>query len=73
MGEENKREPFRFLSDWEFSELTSKDKAAYLSRASQELEQRQRLLREQMRVLQSERDESSHMAGPGSAARLPEL
>jgi hypothetical protein len=52
MGEENKREPFRFLSDWEFSELTSKDKAAYLSRASQELEQRQRALKAQIQTLQ---------------------
>ena len=54
MGQESQREPFRFLSDWEFSELSSKDKAAYLSRASQELEQRQRVLKAQIQMLLTE-------------------
>ena len=43
--------PFRFLSDEEFLALSNSDRAAYLSRASQELEARQKLLREQLQVL----------------------
>ena len=49
MGEE---EPaFRFLSDVEFLALSVRERAAYLSRASQELEARQKLLREQLQLL----------------------
>ena len=43
--------PFRFLSDEEFLGLSIRDRAAYLSRASQELEARQKLLREQLHLL----------------------
>jgi hypothetical protein len=43
--------PFRFLSDEEFLMLSVKERAAYLSRASQELEARQKLLREQLHLL----------------------
>jgi hypothetical protein len=43
--------PFRFLSDEEFLALSNTERAAYLSRASQELEARQKLLREQLRLL----------------------
>ena len=43
--------PFHFLSDQEFLTLSVSDRAAYLSRASQELEARQQLLREQVRLL----------------------
>jgi len=43
--------PFRFLSDEEFLALSIRDRAAYLSRASQELEARQKLLREQLHLL----------------------
>jgi hypothetical protein len=54
MREEDQREQFRFLSDWEFNELSGKDKAAYLSRASQELEQRQRAFKAQIQMLRHE-------------------
>ena len=43
--------PFRFLSDQEFLALSVGQRAAYLSRASQELEARQNLLREQLQLL----------------------
>lgn len=43
--------PFRFLSDVEFLALSIKDRSAYLSRAFQELEARQKLLREQLTLL----------------------
>ena len=39
---------FRFLSDAEFRALGTKEKALYLVRAQQELEERQRILREQV-------------------------
>ena len=48
--EEEKKE-FRFLSDWEFAELTEKQRAVYLSMATQELERRQCKLREQMQQM----------------------
>ena len=48
MAEES---PFRFLSDKEFLTLSVKERAAYLSRASQELEARQKLLRDQLQLL----------------------
>ena len=43
--------PFRFLSDREFLMLSVKERAAYLSRASQELEARQKVLRDQLHLL----------------------
>jgi hypothetical protein len=46
--------PFRFLSDEEFLALSNTDRAAYLSRASRELEARQKLLREQLHLLKRE-------------------
>jgi hypothetical protein len=39
---------FRFLNGNEFAALSDKDKVAYLLRASQELEKRQRQIRDQM-------------------------
>ena len=45
MGEEK---PFRFLTDAEFAKLAAREKAMYLVRASQELDERQRTLREQI-------------------------
>ena len=52
MKEEKKE--FRFLSDDEFLKLLGKEKAIYLSMAAQELEHRQRQLREQMQQLDKE-------------------
>ena len=49
MGEEHKS--FRFLSNGEFQGLTTKEKAVYLVRAQQELEERQRILRAQVQEL----------------------
>jgi len=49
VGEEDK--PFRFLADAEFRALSTKQKAMYLVRAQQELEERQRRLREQVKDL----------------------
>jgi hypothetical protein len=49
MGEEEK--PFRFLADEEFRRLGAREKAAYLVRAQQELAERQRRLREQLKDL----------------------
>ena len=49
MGEEQK--PFRFLANGEFQSLTTKEKALYLVRAQQELEEKQRILREQVKDL----------------------
>jgi hypothetical protein len=46
--------PFRFLSDEEFLVLSITDRAIYLSRASQELEMRQKLLREQLGILKKD-------------------
>jgi hypothetical protein len=43
--------PFRFLSDEEFLALSNKERAVYLSRASRELEARQKRLREQLQLL----------------------
>jgi hypothetical protein len=43
--------PFRFLSDEEFLALSVREKGVYLSRASQELAVRQKLLREQLHML----------------------
>jgi len=47
MGGEVKQ-PFKFLNPEEFSALTGKEKEIYLSMAAQELEMRQRTLREEM-------------------------
>jgi len=49
MGEE--QGTFRFLSDGEFQRLASREKAAYLVRAQQELADRQLKLREQLQDL----------------------
>jgi predicted RNA-binding Zn ribbon-like protein len=49
MGEEQRT--FRFLADDEFQRLASRDKAAYLVRAQQELAERQLKLREQLKDL----------------------
>jgi hypothetical protein len=49
MGESE--DQFRFLSDAEFSQLDVKAKAAYLVRASQEIEMRQRTVRAQLENL----------------------
>jgi hypothetical protein len=46
MGEGEKL--FRFLADEEFRRLGSREKAAYLVRAQQELAERQQKLREQL-------------------------
>jgi hypothetical protein len=46
MGEE--KGTFRFLADEEFQRLASREKAAYLVRAQQELADRQLKLREQL-------------------------
>jgi len=46
-----KEREFRFLPDAEFQKLGVKDKALYLVRAQQELEERQRVLRQQMEAL----------------------
>lgn len=43
--------PFQFLSDAEFQKLDVKEKALYLVRAQQEVEERQRVLRQQMEAL----------------------
>ena len=43
--------PFQFLSDAEFQKLDVKEKALYLVRAQQELEEKQRILREQVKEL----------------------
>ena len=51
------RPPFRFLSDEEFLALSNRDRAAYLSLASQELEARQKLLREQLHLLKRDAGE----------------
>jgi len=42
---------FRFLPDDEFQKLDVKGKALYLVRAQQEIEERQRILRQQMEAL----------------------
>lgn len=47
-------QPFRFLSDEEFLALAIRERAAYLSRASQELETRQNIIREQLSLLKRE-------------------
>ena len=49
MGEEQRT--FRFLADDEFKRLGSREKAAYLVRAQQELADRQLKLREQLQDL----------------------
>ena len=49
MGEE--QGSFRFLTDGEFQRLVSREKAAYLVRAQQELADRQLKLREQLKEL----------------------
>ena len=52
MGEnEREQKPFRFLADAEFKKLTAKDKAMYLVRAQQELEEQQNVLRGQRKAL----------------------
>jgi hypothetical protein len=50
MGEEGEK-PFRFLTDAEFARLDAKAKAAYLVRAAHELEERQRVLRAQIKIV----------------------
>jgi hypothetical protein len=50
MGEEGEK-PFRFLTDTEFAKLEPKAKASYLVRASLELEERQRVLRTQIKIV----------------------
>ena len=50
MGEEREK-PFRFLTDAEFARLDAKAKAAYLVRAAHELEERQRVLRAQIKIV----------------------
>lgn len=45
---------FRFLSDEEFFRLSVHERALYLSRASQELETRQRIIREQLDTLKKD-------------------
>jgi hypothetical protein len=52
---EESNKPFRFLSDAEYTALSVKEKAEYLSRAAQELEARQKMLREQLGRLAEER------------------
>jgi hypothetical protein len=43
-------QPFRFLTDAEFKVLSVKERAEYLMRAAQELEDKQRLLRQQLQT-----------------------
>ena len=45
---EKKKKPFLFLSDAQFLVLSFPERAIYLSLAAQELEERQKKLREQM-------------------------
>ena len=54
MREEKK--PFKFLNHRQFSALTGKDKADYLTIAARELETRQRKLREGMQELLDQRE-----------------
>ena len=51
---EEEREVFRFLGDEEFLKLSASEKAVYLALAAQELELRQRKLREHMEQLRRE-------------------
>ena len=51
MREEKK--PFEFLDHGQFSALTGKEKAEYLTIAARELEMRQRKLREEMQELRA--------------------
>jgi hypothetical protein len=55
---EDEEKPFRFLNHSEFTALEGRAKLLYLHRAALELEDRQRLLREQMRaVAKDKKDE----------------
>ena len=42
--------PFKFLSDEDFLRLDPAERMAYIDRAQKEINQRQRVLREQMRM-----------------------
>jgi hypothetical protein len=47
MGDRKSERRFRFLSDAEFFRLDDHERVAYIVKAQQELEERQRVLREQ--------------------------
>lgn len=49
---DEEKEAFRFLSEDEFLQLSGVEKAKYLSAAAEELENRQRKLREYIQQLQ---------------------
>jgi hypothetical protein len=53
---QQKKDPFRFLDTGEFLTLPERERAVYLARASQEIEVRQRVLREQMQQLKQTGD-----------------
>jgi hypothetical protein len=48
-------QPFRFLTNDQFMALAAKERASYLSRAAQEIETRQRLIRAQMELLNKQK------------------
>lgn len=51
---EDKNNTFSFLDTGEFLTLPARERAIYLARAAQELETRQRKLREQLQLLNQE-------------------
>ena len=61
MGEQQQDESpgeFRFLSDAEFATLSTRDKALYVVRAQQELEERKKAIQSQMFALIKEQRKS---------------
>jgi hypothetical protein len=56
--EENNKKQFRFLDTGEFRALPAREKMIYLTMASQEIEIRQRQLREQMKSADTKDQES---------------
>ena len=55
--DENNNRQFRFLDTGEFSALPAKEKIVYLTLASQEIEMRQRQLREQIKKVDAKEPE----------------
>lgn len=56
--EEQQQGEFRFLSDAEFARLNTRDKALYVVRAQQELEERKKAIQSQMFALIKEQQKS---------------
>jgi|KBSMisStaDraftv2_1062788.scaffolds.fasta_scaffold785689_2 hypothetical protein len=50
MGEQERHNGFHFLSHSEFEALSAKDRAYYLVRAQQELDEKKRILRQQLEL-----------------------